>query len=166
MLVTFFTSDESVVVGLNDGKVSSYPGGQYWLPNGNLLLQRRLGAGLSLAVFKPDGTQVWTKSIAGVDLKVGTPEYYDRHWGNLTIDKTAQRFYYGFEKGGMVAGSYVTGADVALVDKPGKLTNAALTMAPNGRLIVSSGYPSKIVEADAETGNNLRYFGRTSLCRK
>jgi WD40 repeat protein len=159
VLVTYFTSDDAVVVGLNDGKVTKYPGGQYWLPNGNLLLQRRLGAGLSLAVYKPDGTVVWTKAVAGIDLEVGSSEYYDRHWGNLAIDEAEQRFYYGFEKGGMVAGNYVTGADVALVDKPGKLTNAALTMAANSRLIVSSGYPSKIAEADAETGKNLRYFG-------
>ncbi|WP_083926143.1 caspase family protein [Neolewinella persica] len=159
VLVTYFTSDDAVVVGLNDGKVTKYPGGQYWLPNGNLLLQRRLAAGLSLAVYKPDGTVEWTKSIAGIDLKVGSSEYYDRHWGNLAIDEKTQRFYYGFEKGGMVAGNYVTGEDVVLVDKPGKLTNAALTMGPNSRLLVSNGYPSKIAEADAETGNNLRYFG-------
>lgn len=158
-LLTFFTSDDAAVVGLNDGKVSTYPGGQYWLPDGNLLLQRRLGAGLSLAVYRPDGSAVWTEDIAGIDLKVGKFEYYDRNWGNLTIDPKHQRFYYGLAKGGMISGNYVTGADVALMDKPGGLTNAALTLAPNGRLLVSDGYPSKIAEADGATGQNLRYFG-------
>ncbi|MFK8165060.1 MAG: caspase family protein [Lewinella sp.] len=158
-LVTFFTSDDAVIVDIFGGKVSSYPGGQYWLPDGNLLLQRRLGAGLSLAVYKPDGSAVWTKAIAGVELQVGKFEYYDRHWGNLVIDPKQQRFYYGLKKGKMLAGSYATGTDVKLMDTPGGLTNPALALSPNGRLIVSNGYPSKIAEVDGTTGGNLRYFG-------
>lgn len=158
-LLTFFTSDDAIIINLATGSSSDYPGGQFWLPNGNLLLQRRLGAGLSLAVYKPDGSLVWSKAVAGINLETGEYEYYDRHWGNFTIDPDQQRFYYGFEKGGMIAGNYITGADVAMVDKPGGLTNAALTMAPKSRLLVSNGYPSKIAEADGATGANLRYFG-------
>jgi WD40 repeat protein len=159
-LVTFFTSDDAVIVDISSGKVSNYPGGQYWLPNGNLLVQRRLGAGLSLAAYKPDGSAIWTKDVATTNLKVDEYEFYDRHWGNLSIDPERQRFYYGIEKGGMITGSYTDGSDVTLVDKkPGGLTNAALTVAPNGHLLVSNGYPSKIAETDDATGKNLRYWG-------
>jgi WD40 repeat protein len=158
-LVTFFTSDDAVVVDLFSGTTSSYPGGQYWLPDGNLLLQRRLGAGLSLAVHKPDGSAVWTKAVAGIVQEFDKYEYYDRSWGDLAVDPKRQRFYYGFKDGKMIAGSYATGADIALVDQPDGLNNPALTVAPNGRLLLSNGYPSRVAEADDETGKNLRYFG-------
>lgn len=157
-LLTFFTSDDAVTVNVISGEVNAYPGGQCWLPDGNLLVQKRLPGGLSLAVYRPDGTAVWRKEFAGLQVEVGQFEEYVRNWANVSADPTTKRFFYGIRKGQMISGNYEDGNDVALRATPGGQNNSALTVA-NGQVIVTGSRPGRIVVADGTSLQPIRTIG-------
>ncbi len=153
-VVSFLASNDAAIINLEKRTGSPYPGGLAYLPDGNLLLHQRIDGRLLILAARPDGSKVWEKNIFDASLKQNG--YY---YNNLVIDNKSGRFYYGIDKGGMVAGDFRTGTDVALIQKPGKANGTAMALAPNGSLIVTSRTPINIAETNGVTGLVFREYG-------